>query len=491
MKIRILSLSILLFSITAYSQKGITFSVEKLSKPDKYLSMQSDKDIYEKLILSDVNMHPAQVKKEKVDSLDKIGLKLSNVDLYQIKKEGVDFPFNIVTKSQLPDSLVSFGYHSFFNGMYQAYADHRPFVLSPDMIWLLISQEFAQHVNANPEELRHYFVNFSGKLSLIVATDEIILDNPESPWEKVFPEFTRQIAEHTGSELINLLSSDFTTTTPVEKIASEITIMKTMEPYFEFIIIRMVCGIPEITLQGTTEDWQKVLDKTKALEKYDLAWWTKELEPILEEFVKVSKGEVKKNFWRNMFKYHSQSKYGAPNIIDGWIVKFFPYDKNGKRNNLKELEGDKNLPEEIVKVDLKFIDTVTDITTPLELWAGFVGLEQNKKNYALTPKVGWMIRKKDVNNVGLKQKLELDNNSKWGGRISIRVKEIPSAIFELEEIKSLEIVFIDKIVIPEELAKVKIGKLILSGKIDKPEAERIRQLFPDTEVIINGNMPII
>ncbi len=24
-----------------------------------------------------------------------------------------------------------------------------------------------------------------------------------------------------------------------------------------------------------------------------------------------------------MFKYHSQEKYGAPNMIDGWIVKFF------------------------------------------------------------------------------------------------------------------------------------------------------------------------
>ena len=32
-------------------------------------------------------------------------------------------------------------------------------------------------------------------------------------------------------------------------------------------------------------------------------------------------------------------KYGAPNMIDGWIVKFFPYDKKGQRNNLKQLEG--------------------------------------------------------------------------------------------------------------------------------------------------------
>lgn len=56
--------------------------------------------------------------------------------------------------------------------MYQAYADHRPFVLSPDMIWLLISQGFAQHVNANHESLRKYFVDFSGKQSLVVQSNK-------------------------------------------------------------------------------------------------------------------------------------------------------------------------------------------------------------------------------------------------------------------------------------------------------------------------------
>jgi len=188
-----------------FAQNGITFQVEKLSKPEKYFFMHQSDDIYEKLILSDAYLHPQK-----------------------IMDEGIDFPFNIVAKSQLPDSIVHYGYHSFFNGMYAAYADHRPFVLSPDMIWLLITQGFARHINANPDEMRHHFVDFSGKVSLIVKTTEITLDNPNSPWEKVFPEFTKQIAKHAGNEIINLLSSDFTTTTSVEKIASEITIMEAM-----------------------------------------------------------------------------------------------------------------------------------------------------------------------------------------------------------------------------------------------------------------------
>ena len=449
--------------LSVFAQNGLTFQIENLSKPEKLLRLNSYEDIYKRLILSDVSMSS-----------------------YSVERENINFPFNIVAKSQLPDSLVTFGYyHSFFNGMYQAYADHRPFVLSPDMIWLLISQGFARHVNANAENLRHYFVDFSGRVSLIVSTNEIKLDNPNSPWEKVFPEFTKQIAEHTGSELINLLSSDFTTTTSVEKIASEITIMEAMKPYFEFILVYTICGIPEITLQGTPEDWQKILDKTKQLRKYDLAWWTDELETILEELVQASKGKINKRFWRNMFKYHSKRKYGAPKIIDGWIVKFFPYDKDGKRNNLRNLTSfiSDNLPEEIVKVDLEYIDSETGITTPLELWAGFVGLEQNSENFALTPKIGWMIRKKDIDNIGLIQSLESQNS--W---ISIRVKEFPIELLSLKEIENIEIEFLDEIIIPDEFASIKVKSLTLTGRINQKGIERLVKLFPDSRIVINGKL---
>src|SRR5690606_32803682 len=117
-------------------------------------------------------------------------------------KDGIDFPFHIIAKSEAPDSLVFFGYHSFFNGMYEAYAHHRPFVLSPDMIWLLISQGFARHVSANPELLKKEFVDFDGKRSLIVRNDRLALNSPASTWETIFPEFTKQIAAHTGKDFI-------------------------------------------------------------------------------------------------------------------------------------------------------------------------------------------------------------------------------------------------------------------------------------------------
>ena len=46
--------------------------------------------------------------------------------------------------------------------------------------------------------------------------------------------------------------------------------------------------------------------------------------------------------------------------------------------------------------------------------------------------------------------------------------------------------FTDEIDIPDELAKVKIGELELSGRIDEEGIDRIRNLFPDTEIRVNG-----
>jgi hypothetical protein len=462
MKIRFIVI-FLIIPITIYSQNGIKFKIENLKKPDKLLRLKGNNEIFKDLILSDVE--------------------LSN---YDIKKDKKKFPFNIIANSNLPDSLVCFGYNSFFYGMYQAYADHRPFVMSPDMIWLIISQGFARHVNANAKELKHYFSVPDNKTELVVRNENIRLDDPNSPWELVFPEIAKQISQYTGNELIDVLTANYSTTTPIEKVASEITMMEAMKPYFEFVVISIVCGIPEITLEGTPDDWQNLLVKAQYLRKYNLDWWISEIEPLLKEFVKASKGQVDKEFWRNMFKYHSQKKYGAPKIIDGWIVKFFPYDKDGKRNNLKELNGGDNLPQELVKVDLKYVEMGNGqaVTTPLELWAGFVGLEQDKLNYSLKPKIAWMVRKKDISKDARKIKFDSDNQFLTG--IDIRVKDIPNELLMMPEIYRLVIEFENKIKIPDELKNVRIGKMKLKGEISNSEIKRICKLFPNTQLIING-----
>jgi hypothetical protein len=91
------------------------------------------------------------------------------------------------------------------------------------MTWLLISQGFARHVNANPEAMRDYFVDFTGKTTLVVVSDSVPLYAPADMWETVSPKFVDQLSENTKGNLIDVLSADFSTTTPVERKNNDVS----------------------------------------------------------------------------------------------------------------------------------------------------------------------------------------------------------------------------------------------------------------------------
>jgi hypothetical protein len=464
-----LILLLLCLSFASQAQKPVVIQVEKLEKPKQTLRTLDYKTILEDLIRID-----------------------HGFSRYPLGQKHVEPGFNIVAKSKNADSLVTFGYHPFYAGMLDAYANHRPFTLSPDMMWLLICQGFASHVNATSEDLRSMFVNFKGVKTLEVQNDNIDLNNPDSPWEEVFPEFSKQISAFTGPELTNAMTADFTTTTPITKMASQITLLEAMKSYFEFVVVRIGCGIPQVTLEGSPADWQKVLTKTQALRKYKLDWWVDKLEPVLKQIVQASKGKKDVEFWQTMYKWHSQKKYGAPIIVDGWIVKFFPYDKFGTRNNLDSLTTDPDkLPNEIVKVDIKYKDDDGKghvETTPLELWAGFVGLKQNKTNFNLKPEIGWMIRKKDVGNTDdltTKLKQQASSTGAFSG-INLRTKTFPKELLAIGPINSLVLNFTDEVDVPDAISEVRIASFRIYGKIDNNGISRIRKLLPQTALIINN-----
>ena len=392
---------------------------------------------------------------------------------------------NILTLSVNVDAdslILIYDDHPFFYGMYEAYANHRPFVLSPDMVWMLICQGFSHHINADPEKYRDKIVDFSGKLSLVVESEKP-LDSAE--WDILIPEFAEKIRNNTKGTIAETIIADFSTTTSYEQIASEITLMETTKAYFEFVAMYAACGIPEITLLGTTEDWQKVYDKALKLSSYNLGWWIDELKPILKQFVNASKGETDVKFWRNMFKWHTQNEYGAPNIIDGWIVKFFPYDKDGKRFDLKTLTIKSNLPDEMSKADVRFIEIEADGSkeeTMIELRGGFIGLEQNPENFALTPKIGWEVKRKyDEDAANL---FQINEQIRTENSINLNIIDIPDVLNKLDTLPLLILNFRDGIHFPEWMKFKQIERMRLYGDITPEERDKILSWYPSVK--ING-----
>lgn len=297
--------------------------------------------------------------------------------------------------------IISGSLHPFVEAAHNAYAKHRGLVISPDMIWLMIAQGFAKHVDENSDDLRHYFVDFDGKKVLKVVRNEFIKGSSQNDWKGVFPEFTQQITNYTGKELLNNTVLNFSTTTPVEKAAMEITLMDGMSSYFIYAV-GVTCGITDITLEGTTEDWEKMLKKTKALGRYDLNWWTDELEPILEQFVEASKGNIDKQFWQGL--YQNQTVGCGSSAVSGWITKFFPYSVSGnsayQRKNLTQVMEHGQFTAGIAKADFYWI-TWGGGPYQMEFVAGFIGMTEDPDTKALRPYIAWAIR--DSGKEGIKE----------------------------------------------------------------------------------------
>lgn len=384
--------------------------------------------------------------------------------------------------SPLPDSLAYFGPNPVLTGFLTAYKEHRPIVLSPDMVWLLINQGFARHIVNNAEVFRAELVGFEGKQTLRVGVSDINLGDPMANWEQVFPVFSQKIAEYTGPALLQTLTSDFSTTTPTTRIASQITVMEAVKPYFEYEVVMTGCGLPSVTLEGSPADWQQVLAKTQALTRYRLGWWTSELAPLLKEFVRTAEGHGSRRFWMNMVKAHTKKQYGSPTTIDGWLIKFYPYTGKGERTGFKPIQHIDDLAPESVEVPFKFVDMRSGKTTPMAFWAGFVGQRQDKATYALRPEIAWAILNKEAP--------PTRSRFAWQEEIDdLAVKnltEIPADIYSFKRIGTLRLSFLHGIVVPTEMSRIQIKTLYLNGQLAAADEAALLARFPNTKVYING-----
>ena len=374
----------------------------------------------------------------------------------------------------------------FFKTIVRAYAEHRPLVLSPDMIWVLISQGFARYVNAHSEEMREQLVSHSGKTELVVLSDKDLLSE-DADWEKMMGDFTAQINENTKGDIAKTITADFSTTGITERITSQITLMETMKSYFDYVVHYLACGIPSVTLTGTPQDWQKVLEKTQQLEKYGIGQWTKSLVPILTEFVKASEGKPNQAFWKKMVKKGCVDKlagggcdFRTPTALDGWILKFFP-DENGQTPD--QVPHTHKMPSERVYVDFKYqvispVDGTVIADTPLQLVAGFIGTEVDTLSHALTPKMGWVVRQMEGSDSIVKQLQKMDSEASLFG-IELRVNKVPEHLAQLPHIKRLTLYFTDKVELPEWFYGLQIDNLRIDGEMTDEQEAAIWKHFPN------------
>ena len=331
---------------------------------------------------------------------------------YQFKKEPIQ---KIISKDVLHHSLEPNKRLAFLDqnapllsGFYTAHINHYPIRIKPDDIWLLIVQAFSNHVNANSEKLREYFVNFEGKEELIIKYP---ISYIEEVTKKHIEDFSEQInnkmIEYLGEEIINILTPNFSTTTYDSKIICKISIMGAFKKYFDYTMMLVGCGIPYIILEGKVDDYKQIKAKAEKLKKYEFNWYINRIMPYIEKMIEAKEGKVDINFFKDIIQKKevteirykpSGGEYGVKvDYICGWLLQFFAYlNKKGNDNKIMPFTGEslrvedfKDLASQMLIVPFKIID-VDKKEFLMKYKVGFIGCDQNSKNEVI-PVQGWIV----------------------------------------------------------------------------------------------------
>jgi hypothetical protein len=145
--------------------------------------------------------------------------------------------------------------------------------------------------------------------------------SPDNRWSEVFAEFAIKIRQNLKLGIYDLVVPRYSTTTDDDVAVTQVVLMESVKSYFDYMVTTL-CGIPQIRLDGSADDWEKLLNDARALGRFDLQWWTGELVSVLEQFVAATNDNVDEDFWRSIYKCQDES--GGP-YVNGWINVFFPY----------------------------------------------------------------------------------------------------------------------------------------------------------------------
>lgn len=318
------------------------------------------------------------------------------------------------------DSLVYNGLNGFLFAIYTAYADHRPLILSPDDLWLTLCQGFGNHLVLHGKELEDQLLLPNHPDVISIRNDELSKDSPEA-WSELIAGFSNEIQSYAKPEILDLVQGDFTTTTPLISTVYQITLMDAMKTFFNYDG-SSGCGIPSITLLGTTEDWVKIYEDVDQFKQFGLEEWVDEVKPIIKEFVEASKGNENREFWQSIYK--TVSFYGNF-AMSGWVIKLYPYIKSLEVVNENEAEpweseyGQSYAPNPYLKGKEYLLSTISEGAIPkgyvelnfnwdilqssgdtirneMLLYGGFLGATQDHETMAIRPNIAWAICKKET-----------------------------------------------------------------------------------------------
>ena len=260
---------------------------------------------------------------------------ITDIIEYFIKKSEKNFPYNRQhVKKMTPFHgssdvcLQGTGDFGFFNTIFESYNNHWGLKTIPDDWWHTIIKTISIAIdkNSNKIEVRKFIVHHEDQKRLTVRVDDA--------WGINYEQFFNDMSNSIQSNIripgyVDTIRSDFSTSTSTHRIASEITVMASMQTYFEYCM-RTDCGIPFVEILGKAEDWKKMKKKLMCLkalldpihELIGLTDWWERIGKICDKLIQSVEGKADINWWGQIFSCHENGfGSGASVTYDGWFLK--------------------------------------------------------------------------------------------------------------------------------------------------------------------------
>ena len=197
--------------------------------------------------------------------------------------------------------------------------------------------QFSSYVNARAEDLRSKIVDFEGRKRLVVRAPGTIYTADFGSMNQAFLD---KISENIKDpSLKDWFLPGFTTTTKNDEVCAAAMAMCSFQAYFKYHM-SLGCGLPEVTLKGSVEDWEKLRDKVDRLLEFDGSdqalskVWVPKLQIVLDNFVESSKSGSQTNleFWDSIVSVTTRDAVCTiePDKVTGWISVFAMFNQAGE-----------------------------------------------------------------------------------------------------------------------------------------------------------------
>ena len=210
-------------------------------------------------------------------------------------------------------------FHPVMVAVHRSFTGHRPLILSPDID---LADDHARPSpttsTPTPRSCGRGSSATRARSSIDVRRDDFVKGSPENPWPEVFGEFSAKVREHVGPA-IDLFLPAFSTTGPAERAAAEVVLLDAMRSYFRVRAADSLCGIPAITLEGTTEDWQALAERAGAFAEFGLGG----VDRLAAADPHGSssgprRGTWTRPFWRSLYKQRGQERRRRRSPAGSW-----------------------------------------------------------------------------------------------------------------------------------------------------------------------------